>query len=36
MNETKVYKTLNISLQSKRYTIVQDIINSWDDNLTKS
>lgn len=35
MNETKVYKTLNISLQSKRYTIVQDIINSWDDNLTK-
>ena len=36
MNETKVYKTLNISLKTKRYTIVQDIINSWDDNLTKS
>ena len=36
MKETKFYKTLNISLQSKRYTIVQDIINSWDNNLTKS
>ena len=36
MSETKVYKTLNISLQSKRYSIVQDIINSWDNNLTKS
>lgn len=36
MSENRIYKTLNISLQSKRYLIVQDIVNNWNDKVTKS